>query len=243
MNARIDSTDSGDTGARAAPVNGQTAGQPAGLVREEIYERLRRDILSCTLRPGSQIREQALAEHHAVSKSPVRDALLRLQEQGLVEVLPRKGYRVKPVSLADAREMYEMRLLFERACITRAIDEATDEVLRALDRFRSAGDAQDRAAWIAYNREFHLALAEASGNTRLARAAREVIEQFDRLTYMSVAGYDKATWLQELADEHCAIIDAMQRRDKRQATALALAHVERSRERLLESLSDLAVVP
>ena len=103
------------------------------LVRNDVYARLRDAILSCALAPGAQIHEQALAAQYKVSKSPIRDALLRLQEQSLVEVLPRRGYRVRPISVADAVEMYEMRELLERACVARAIDHASDAQLRALD--------------------------------------------------------------------------------------------------------------
>ena len=67
-----------------------------------VYTQLRREILSCDLAPGSKIFEQELAERLGVSKSPVREALLRLQEQNLVDVQPRSGYRVRPISLSEA---------------------------------------------------------------------------------------------------------------------------------------------
>lgn len=212
------------------------------LVRDGVYERIRDEILCCALRPGSQLQERDLAQRFDVSKSPVRDALLRLEEQNLIDVLPRKGYRVKPISVTDARELYEMRMILERSCVTRLIDHASDAELESLDRFRRAGTQKSLPAWIEYNRGFHLAIAEACGNARLERAAREVIEQFDRLTYMSVSS-SEAGGLRRFVDEHCAIIDAIQKRDKRQAAALVREHVESSRKRLLESIATLAVVP
>ncbi|MDP6925550.1 MAG: GntR family transcriptional regulator, partial [Rhodospirillales bacterium] len=72
----------------------------SGLIRDSVYSRIRADILTCGLAPGSRVFENDLAERYGVSKSPVRDALLRLQEHGLVEVLPRKGYLIRPISLA-----------------------------------------------------------------------------------------------------------------------------------------------
>lgn len=215
---------------------------PPPLIRTSVYERIRSEILACALRPGTQLQEKDLAERYDVSKSPVRDALLRLQEQRLIEVLPRKGYRVKPVSVADARELYEMRLIYERACVARLIDAAPEAVIAALDAFRAATRTDDLAAWMAYNREFHLAIAEGCGNSRLARATREVIEQFDRLTYMSVTASEQVQ-LSDFVDEHVAIIEAIRRRDKRQAGALVREHVESSRKRMLDALADLAVVP
>ena len=84
---------------------------PVSLIRDDVHERMRAEILTCTLKPGSLVQENDLALRYGVSKSPVRDAFLRLSQQGLVEVLPRKGYRIKPISVADAAEMYEMRRL------------------------------------------------------------------------------------------------------------------------------------
>ena len=211
-------------------------------MRDGVHERMREEILSCALKPGALVQENDLAQRYGVSKSPVRDAFLRLEQQGLVEVLPRKGYRIKPISVADAAEMYEMRLLLERACITRAIDHAPDATLDALDIYRESARAADLPTWIAYNRAFHVAIAQAGGNVRLARTATHIIEEFDRLTWMSIARFDTGG-LAALVGEHVALIDALQARDKRRALAVARSHVEEARDRLLDSLSNLAVVP
>lgn len=218
------------------------AGVPR-LVREGIYERIRAEILSCALQPGSQIHEQDLARRYEVSKSPIRDALLRLQEQHLVEVLPRKGYRVRPISVGDAIEMYEMRLLYERACVARVIDEASDAEVAGLDALRKVPRNIQLPAWIDYNRRFHIAIANSCGNARLTRATVDVIEQFDRLTYVSVTSPAAPAGLQDFVDEHCAIIDAIKRRDKRQAATLVRDHVESSRKRTLEAISNPVIVP
>ena len=90
-----------------------------GLIRDDVYLKVRADILTCTLMPGSLLQEKDLAERYSVGRSPVRDALLRLQEQGLVKILPRKGYRVLPISLGDAQDLYDMRILLEKECIKR----------------------------------------------------------------------------------------------------------------------------
>jgi len=215
----------------------------APLMRDGVYERLRSAILTCELKPGSQIHEQDLVQRYAVSKSPIRDALLRLQEQQLVEVLPRKGYRIKPISISDAREMYEMRLLLEQSCLRRAIDHAPDDELKRLDRFLTVPRNIDLPSWIAYNRNFHIAIARACGNQRMARASVEVIEQFDRLTYTGIASLGDRETLQRFVDEHGEIVRTLQDRDKRKACALAREHIESSRRRLLDRLVEVMVVP
>lgn len=215
----------------------------APLMRDDVYERIRDEILSCVLQPGAPIFEQVLAQRFRVSKSPIRDALLRLQEQHLVEVLPRKGYRVRPISVADAVEMYEMRLLYERECALRAIENAADEALATLDRFRTVPRGVDLPGWIAYNRQFHLAVAAVCGNSRLARAASDIIEHFDRLTLVSLRGAQGPLGLKTFVDEHGEIVDALQRRDKRQAGMLIREHVEGSRKRTLAIIANPVIVP
>lgn len=217
---------------------------PQRLVRIDVYERIRGEILSCALRPGTQLQEKDLAEKYGVSKSPIRDALLRLQEQHLIEVLPRKGYRVTPISMTAISEMYEMRSILECSCVRRLIDHATDAELAALDALAAAPQDSGVAAWIQYNRNFHLALARASGNSRLTRATTDVIEQFDRLIYMNMSNVlREAGNLQQFVDEHTAIVAAIRRRDKRAAVTLTREHVESSQALLLEQIGALAVVP
>ncbi len=122
------------------------------------------------------------------------------------------------------------------------IESAADDALRRLDPFRFAPTGTDLGGWIAYNRSFHRAIAEGSGNARLARATREIIEQFDRLTYMSVTASESGS-LSDFVREHVEIIEAIQQRDKRQAGMLIKDHVESSRKRLLDSLASPEIIP
>src|ERR1700749_946774 len=149
------------------------------LLRDNVYESLRSDILTCPFMPGDDMREQELPERYAVSRQPVREALLRLEREHLVTIQPRQGYRVNPISLADARDILCFRKALEPVCVSEAIEHAPDDVLRALDQFREfAGSYED---FITYNRAFHSALAHASGNRRMAAALCDLIGQSDRL--------------------------------------------------------------
>jgi DNA-binding GntR family transcriptional regulator len=209
------------------------------LLRDNVYESLRSDILTCRLAPGDDVREQDLAERYAVSRQPVREALLRLEREHLVTVQPRQGYRVNPISLTDARDLLRFRLALEPACVAEAIKNADDHALKALDQFRRfAGNHED---FIAYNRAFHSALAHASGNRRMAAALCDLIGQADRLVRVSVAnlrGHNPA----QLVAEHIALIEAMQRRDRRGASRIIKAHIAATEERVLPALRRHAVV-
>jgi DNA-binding GntR family transcriptional regulator len=209
------------------------------LLRDNVYESLRSDILSCRLAPGDDMREQELAERYAVSRQPVREALLRLEREHLVTVQPRQGYRVNPISLEDARDLLRFRLALEPACVAEAIDNAGDDDLKALDRFRRfEGDHED---FIAYNRGFHSALANASGNRRMAQALCDLIGQADRLVRVSVtsvADHNPA----QLVAEHVALIEAMQWRDRRSAARIIKAHIAQTEKRVLPALKRNAVI-
>ena len=210
------------------------------LLRDDIYLSLRNEILSCVLRPGSELREQQLAKRFAVSKSPVREALLRLQRDHLVEVESRQGYRVTPISISDARDMYSFREILEAACVTAAVQQASDETLAALDVHRKLPKKISTEEFVRRNREFHCELFRASGNKRLASVARELIEQMDRMTLISVHTIKDHDTVQ-LVREHCGVIDALQARNGRLAAKLIRRHVGAAAKRMLNGLGSSAV--
>jgi DNA-binding GntR family transcriptional regulator len=207
-----------------------------------IYELLRAEILSCALPPGAKIFEQRLARRFGVSKSPVREALLRLREQNLVEVRPRSGYRVKPISISEIREMYEIRLVYEVACVDLAIRHFDKKKLARLRQSTSFGGRHSVAEWIIANRHFHMALAETCGNSRLMEMASEFISQFDRFTLVSANRLSKPPNFRSFAAEHLAIVEAIERRNKRSATTLIRRHIEASQKRTLASLNNPLIV-
>ncbi|MBB3457241.1 DNA-binding GntR family transcriptional regulator [Rhizobium sp. BK313] len=209
------------------------------LLRENIYDALRSEILTCQLMPGEEIHEQDLAARYEVSRQPIREALLRLQQDRLVTVQPRQGYQVNPISMKDVRDLFQFRLALEPACVAAAVESASNQTLADLDRFRSIGAQED---FIDYNRAFHDALAAASGNARMEAAIRDVLDQADRLVRLSVSTI-KGRDPQKLVAEHGDIIDAVQRRDSRTARKLISAHVISGQKRVASALGRSAVRP
>jgi len=110
-----------------------TPANDSRLLREKVYDQLRADMISCRLAPGTEIRENDLAQRFGVSKSPVRDALMRLEREGLVITLPRQGYRVAPVSLVDIQDMFHLRDALEQACMERIVRRASADQLGELN--------------------------------------------------------------------------------------------------------------
>jgi DNA-binding GntR family transcriptional regulator len=206
------------------------------LLRERVYDELRADMIACRLAPGTEIRENDLAQRFGVSKSPVRDALMRLEREGLVITLPRQGYRVAPISLADVQDMFHLRDALERACMERITRRASDEQLASLERFR----AFDPPAWsdgfVAYNREFHRTLARLAGNTRMADQLVDLVDQMERAVRLSVSSLKKGD-PQSLVEEHAELIDALQARNLAKAQRLASRHVAEAGKRVMQALA------
>jgi DNA-binding GntR family transcriptional regulator len=209
------------------------------LLRDSIYEAIRRAILTCEFEPGQELREQILAERYRVSRSPVRDALLRLELESLVTVLPRQGYLVNAISIPDVEAMFDLRLVVTPACAARAA-RADEEALHGLARLRANPDGiGDETGFLDYNRAFHCGLADICGNARLAAVEYDTVEQLHRL--IRVGGNHLPTDTRpDSVREHNAILDAITARDAETASRLSYHHAERANSRIIVALRKIA---
>lgn len=206
------------------------------LLRETVYAQLRADVISCKLAPGAEIREAELAARFDMSKSPVRDALMRLEREGLVITLPRQGYRVAPVALGDVLDMFHLRAALERACMERIVLRATDEQLQSLDAFRRFVPREWAGGFIAFNRAFHRRIAELGCNARMRDQLNDLIDQLERAVQVSVASVRQGD-PQVLVNEHAEIIDALQARALKRAQRLAERHIAGAGKRVSKAIS------
>ena len=210
------------------------------LARNIVFEMVRGDILACRLMPGEELREAELAQRYGVSKSPVRDAMRKLEAEGLIEIEPRRGHRVRPVSVGDAEDILELRVILETSAIRKIARTASAAELTSLDRFR-APDTSSIESFAIYNRDFHSTLGQMSGNRRLAEEMRRLMEMYDRLCMVSLANKRGGSFEEPLAD-HVAIIDALQRRDATAAARRLEKHVGRSRASLMRGLGQRPII-
>lgn len=209
------------------------------LLRDNIYQALREAILTCEFQPGQDLREQALAERFRVSRSPIRDSLLRLEHENLVTVLPRQGYRVNPISVSDVEDIFGLRLLIEPACAA-ATAQATDQALEALDQFRNfASDDQAVAKFAEYNKAFHRTITIMSGNIRMAAIALDLDQQFQRLLQATLHSLDHEQ-VRVAVRQHEALIDALQAHDGALASRLAHEHLKTAHARIEMSVRRFA---
>jgi DNA-binding GntR family transcriptional regulator len=205
------------------------------LLRDRVYRLLRDAILTCEFQPGQELREQLLAERYHVSRSPIRDSLLRLEQESLVTVLPRQGYRVNPISVSDVEDIFGLRLLIEPACAAAAA-RADPTALQVLDNFRGIADMErTEAEFLEYNKSFHRAVIDLSGNARMAAIAFELDEQFQRLMRISLQSFNYEH-VRHVFSDHEAIIDALQAHDSELASRLSYHHAERAHARISTAL-------
>jgi DNA-binding GntR family transcriptional regulator len=201
------------------------------------YEHLKRLILIGGLAPGEELREGALTESSGFGRTPVREALRRLVQEGFVEVRPRQGYRVSVVTLTSVRDLFEMRLLLEPAAAELAATRASQEDLAALHDLAhesyAPGDPDSYERFLERNREFHVRVAKATGNERLATTLRVLLEEMQRLFFISLTGDGTAV---ELVHEHHELHDALLARDAARARQVVIDQIEASRSRVMAGL-------
>lgn len=176
-----------------------------------VYEVVRRDLLDGVIRPGDRIPDGEVRAALGVSRTPVREAMLALEQEGLVRIVARQGYFASELSLSDVVDAYQLRYILEPIVTALAATRATDgdvARLRGLAEFK--GDDSDVAGAIQANKDFHLAVAEVAGNPRLVRLLGEVLDALGRL-----ASFDLRYWRtpETWRAEHLAITDAIAARD------------------------------
>jgi DNA-binding GntR family transcriptional regulator len=203
-------------------------------LRQKVYERLRREIITCELPPGMQLSEFDLAEKYAVSKTPVREALTSLHSDALVDYLPNRGFMVSVISVKDVQEIYEARIYYEAMLLKLAIKRITDTELRILDRTQEVTyDPQDVASMEPYfqaNYTFHMTIAAASRNSRLITRYRSLLDEAQRLIYMDLVNTNvMPIWHRS----HQRFIDAIRARDEAAAIAALEEVMENGKRRVM----------
>ncbi|KPW63350.1 Transcriptional regulator, GntR family [Pseudomonas syringae pv. broussonetiae] len=197
---------------------------------EDVYRRLKQEIFEFYLLPYDRFTETQLADRYQVSRTPVRDALYRLQREGYLDVEFRRGWSVKPLDFDQIDQLYDLRIVLECAAVERicASHEVHPElnVLRQhwlIDRSHWQSDMQVVAD---LDEQFHTQLVAASGNLEMARVHQEVTE---RIRIVRRLDFFKSARIEHTYLEHAAILNALQARKRDEALLLLRSHVEISK--------------
>lgn len=206
---------------------------------DQAYERLHGAIVSCRILPGTQLTETALMEQFQIGKASCRVALLRLIQEGFVRSLPRHGYRVVPVTVKDVEEIFAMRCELEPLAARLAagkVDQAQLERYERACRVKVSSEMGNQIDFfLEANRSFHMAIAHASGNARLARTLSNLLDEMTRLVAL---GFGVQKVRPSIENDHTLMIEHLVAGDAHGAAEVARRHVETFREMTLEKVID-----
>jgi len=196
------------------------------LAAQQIYEDLRDRILALDLKPGTGLSRPALCEFYRVSQTPIRDAILKLEQEGLVEIYPQSKTLVARIDVADAKETQFLRTAIELE-VARTLALAPDKAgiapaKQLLDQQRAALSRGDFTAFIQADRAFHASLARAAGHAGLWDLIRTRSGHLDRLRQLHLPSPGKG---QAIMSDHQAILAAIDRGDEEGARKAVRKHL------------------
>ena len=212
-----------DTGEAALPERKRGSGVKV------VYEMLRDEILDLRLAPGSPIDEVQLAERFGMSRTPIREALVRLAGEGLVETLPNRSAMVANIDVLNLHTFFDAITLMYRVTTRLAAQYHRAEDLAAIRQLQAAyvravAD-KDALAMVAINRDLHAAIAEAGRNPYFTTLTLRLLDEGRRILRLYYQSFDDRL-PREYADEHEAIIAAIAARDVELCDRLARAHAD-----------------
>jgi DNA-binding GntR family transcriptional regulator len=200
---------------------------------EAVYEELRHRILTGVLEPSARLNQDALAPELGVSVTPVREAVRRLEAEGLVQFQAHKTVIVTPLSRVELAEIYDVRVQLDPYAAALATARVTDSELLEIEELSLAQANSNPVAQVELNRSFHRGIYARSGNELLTGILDRLWERTDRYRVMLViSDVDVVT----VAREHAAIVAAMKTRRPRTVAKLIRAHVANARSLIEDAL-------
>ncbi len=196
------------------------------LQSRRVYDGLRRDISAQRLLPGTVLQEAALSEQFEASRTPVREALFRLHQEGFIEKVGRQ-LRVKAFSLAEVEELYQLREALEkmavRLCIDRASDASLDEIQAQLERYTEFDVDADYEAFNEYANQFHRSIVALCGNSMIQAQLAAI---YDKVLVINSRYWRVGNTVEDAQRDHAYILRAIRNRDVVVAEAATRAHIQ-----------------
>lgn len=197
------------------------------LLAEKAYKQIKEHILQMVYPPNTPLQEKELQERLGMGRTPIREALIRLQQEGLVQIIPRRGAQVQTLTLGDARDLYHVRSILEPEAVRLAIPHITaDELHPFKQRFQELlsqdPEAMDTSELIGVDQEFHRLFLERCRNPYLVEAL-ERIHYRSRLAW-AISAKDRSG-LVKACHTHLKLIEAFERDDAEEAAQMMKEHV------------------
>jgi len=214
------------------------AGAERRSLADEAYAALKAEILTNRLAPGSQRLEEELAARLGMSRTPVREALIRLEREGFLELVPRRGARIRALTKRDVREITEVLNCLETQAAERLASRrlAAAEIARleqAIAGMDRALAAEDMDAWAAADYAFHRLLIELCGNRHLEEVAMNFLDKAHRFRLLTMPYRTRPVYSNV---NHAAVVEAIRRNDPQTAVEIHRAHKRRWTRELTEIL-------
>ena len=203
-----------------------------------VYNEIKNLILCNEVMPGQKLHHQQLSERLGVSRTPVREALTRLVQEGYVAFLPNRGFTCKEIRMQEAEELYDLREALEVFAVQKAIENLTDT---GLDQLRErmelyGGDVQNRFTRerLMYDQDVHLEIAQLAGNETLKKTLGHVFERIV-LKRRTDGLYDAARGV-SAHQQHLRLLQAMEQRNIAEAVSIVRAHIRKGKQNVLSDL-------
>ncbi|MDM8533740.1 GntR family transcriptional regulator [Clostridiaceae bacterium HSG29] len=200
-----------------------------------VYDSLKESILNGSLKPGERLMESKIADDLGVSRTPVREAIRKLEKEKYVKMVPRKGAYVEDLTKEDILEVIEIRVVLEGLAAELAARNITDEMKEKMKenvrKFNLASCKVDREELIVLDEVFHNMIYIASGNTKLNEIVKELQDQFQRFRLSYFNEFDSYN---RLTDSHNKLFNAISNGDSSKAKEYAIAHIEEIKKNLIE---------
>jgi DNA-binding GntR family transcriptional regulator len=242
-------TSSGITGIRKAVIPPSAAtpsptwriGRPKGTGMQRVYAQVREDIIGLRLPPGADLDESGLEERFGVSRTPVREALIRLASDGLIVLLPNRGARVTHIDISDVPQLFEALELCQRATIRWAAVRRTPsgvvELRTANQRFQEAAQNGDSERMGETNKEFHMIIGRLCGNRYFESLYSSLLAVSLRLARTAFAYAPRSDdahkgYFMEVVRQHDVMIQAIENGNADEAESLARVHTDLFRDRI-----------
>jgi DNA-binding GntR family transcriptional regulator len=201
------------------------------------YEEIKRRIIRCEFRPGEYLNEAYISTMIGAGRTPVHQAISRLMLEGMVEIIPRKGVIVKPISLDEVLQIIEVRLMLELNCARFAAERADQDDISTLRSLLASAQNATRVPntekMMLIDREFHLALARTARAPVLADILRNLHERSLRFWFISLNQPHHHVAVQK---QHSDIVEAIEARDPDAAERAMRVHIEATRQNIVRSL-------
>lgn len=201
-----------------------------GNLAEQVYAELKTQMHDFRLVPGDRFSEAEIGARLGVSRTPVREALFRLRNEGLLDVESKSGWFVRPIDFGKLEQLYDLRILLETASVARlcALPEqpAALEALKAAWLVPAAERLSDGSQVGALDEEFHATLVRAAGNDEIARVHWDVTE---RIRIIRRLDFTRGDRVEATYAEHAKILRSVLQRKADQATLLLRTHIEQSK--------------